>query len=60
MVRAAKIAFVRDGLIIAEIAVLVAAAGALIYSVILTRRAIAEMRAGPKPSDETVRRRRPY
>jgi hypothetical protein len=51
---------VRDGVIIAEIAVLVGAAGALIYSVILTRRAIAEMRASQKPSDEKVRRRRSY
>jgi hypothetical protein len=48
----------RDVFVIAEIAVLIAAAGGVIYSVILLRRAIAEQRSGRTPSDK--RRKRPY
>jgi hypothetical protein len=39
---------------------IVVAGGALVYAVLLVRRAIAELRAGQKPSDKKARRRRPY
>jgi hypothetical protein len=47
---------VRDVFILAEIAVFVAVAGAVIFSVVLTIRAV----RAKKPSDGKARRKRPY